>query len=100
MRNYILFYTGRVVLGGNYISFAAATADEVNDQIDFYVTNFGATVSWRAKKAYFLANKANVCALLKNWTVHYTAAFGSQWAFLQDGLFPLESPRETWSNGE
>jgi len=100
MRNYIMFFGGRVILGGNYQSIVGDTEAEVQTQGDFYVNNFGYSWNLRPFKMYFLMNNTNVVGLLKNWVTHYPAAFASTWVFFQDGLRATESPRDTWSGGE
>lgn len=100
MRNYIDFYSGRVNLGGNYNSFIDSTEAGCRAQVQTFIDTFGGNVDWWAVKGYFLMNDANVIALLKNWVTHYPSAFGSVWAFFQDGLKATKSPRDTWSGGQ
>jgi len=100
MRNYTEFWGGRLILGGNYQSIVGTSSSDVDNQAQFYITNFGYAWSLRPFKAYFLGDKDNVIGLLKTWIAHHPAAFGSAYVFLQDGLRALASPRETWSNGE
>jgi hypothetical protein len=97
-RNYVEFWHSRVNQGGNFVSFVGSEQQEAIDLANAYIASFGGTADWLGKRGYFLLNKANVVALLQNWTTHYSAAFGSTWVFFQDGLTALESPRETWSH--
>jgi len=102
MRNYVEFYSSRVNLAGNFHGFLDADEELVRARCDAFVTTFGGTKDWNGAKGYFLANKANLCALLTNWMEVRTSTSpsGSAWVFFQDGLRAKASPRDTWSLGE
>lgn len=99
-RNYVEFWSSRLNVGGNYVSFIKGEQQEVIDQANAYQAINGGTFDWNGKRGYFLLNKSNLIGLLGNWVTHYPSALGSTWVFFQDGLLAKESPRDTWSHGE
>lgn len=100
MRNYVELFIGRVNLGGNYFSFVGRDPDECGAKVDSFIQAFGGSVDFKNAKAYVLLNKENVYGLVNVFLSHDTSAWGSSWAFLQDGLKATKSPRDSWSHGE
>jgi len=105
MRNYILFWIARGIDGfGTIKSFTAAGdrdgSDDLRTQIEAWLALDPGNQIQFISPAYLKMNKANVVDVLKVLTTHYPEVWNSSWAFLQDGLKPHDSPRETWSHGE